>query len=83
MKHEKNIRQHEEHSERRDAKSHYHSGMQDKSQKGDAQYAAECAHGARTAPAGSFAGGKPPSGPRPEPVRTNGIRAPKERNLSE
>ena len=83
MKHEQNIKKHEEYSEKKSAGSHYHSGMEDKAQKGDAKYAAECAHNSRTAPAGSFAGGKPPSGPRPEPVRTNGVRAPKERNLSE
>jgi hypothetical protein len=49
---------------------------------GDPKAAARCAHASRTAKAGSYDGGKPPSGPKPEPVRTNGIRAPKERGTS-
>jgi hypothetical protein len=49
---------------------------------GDPKYAANCAHKSRTAPAGKFDGGKPPSGPKAEPVRINGIRAPKERGVS-
>lgn len=48
----------------------------------DMKVATGCAHKSRTAPAGKFDGGKPPAGPKAEPVRTNGIRAPKERGVS-
>jgi len=44
--------------------------------------AANCAHASRTAKAGAFHGGTPPKGPKPEPVKINGIRAPKERGTS-
>lgn len=40
---------------------------------GNPSYAANCAHSARTAKAGAYDGGKPPSGPKPEPVRINGV----------
>ncbi|WP_433705810.1 hypothetical protein [Paraburkholderia sacchari] len=49
---------------------------------GNPKYAANCAHASRTAPAGKFDGGKPPAGPKPEPVRLNGVKAPKERGMS-
>jgi hypothetical protein len=49
---------------------------------GDPKAAARSANASRTAPAGKYDGGKPPSGPKPEPVRINGIRAPKESGLS-
>ena len=57
------------------------SGL-DKGQKGNPSYAANCAKESRDAKAGAFNGGKPPSGPKAEPVRLNGVRAPKERGLS-
>jgi hypothetical protein len=41
-----------------------------------------CAEGSRKAKAGTYHGGKPPSGPKAEPVKVNGIKAPKERGLS-
>jgi len=44
---------------------------------GSMDAATKCAHGSRTAPAGSYKGGKPPSGPKPEPVKLNGVPAPK------
>jgi hypothetical protein len=40
---------------------------------GNPGYAANCAQRSRTAKAGEFDGGKPPSGPKPEPVRLNGV----------
>jgi hypothetical protein len=53
-----------------------------KGQEGNPKYAANCARESREAKPGTFHGGKPPSGPKPEPVRVNGIRAPKDRGLS-
>lgn len=44
---------------------------------GSMSEAVGCAHGSRTAPAGSYKGGKPPSGPKPEPQKLNGVPAPK------
>lgn len=35
--------------------------------------ATRCAEEARTAKAGTFHGGKPPNGPKPEPTRVNGV----------
>ena len=35
--------------------------------------ATNCAHNSRTAKAGSYDGGKPPSGPKAEPVKINGV----------
>lgn len=40
---------------------------------GNPSYAANCAERSRTAKAGQFDGGKPPSGPKAEPVRLNGV----------
>lgn len=39
---------------------------------GSVSEAASCAHKARTARANTL-GGNPPSGPKPEPVRLNGV----------
>ncbi|CAG4900686.1 hypothetical protein [Paraburkholderia saeva] len=55
------------------------SGLKDGS---NMKVATGCAHASRTAKAGSFHGGKPPSGPKTEPTLTNGIRTPKERGTS-
>lgn len=55
------------------------SGLKDGSDMG---VATGCAHKSRTAKAGQFDGGKPPSGPKAEPVRVNGIRTPKESGVS-
>lgn len=55
------------------------SGLKDGS---NMKVATGCAHASRTAPAGKFDGGKPPSGPKSEPVRVNGIRTPKESGVS-
>lgn len=44
---------------------------------GNPGYAANCAKNSRTARAGMFDGGKPPAGPKPEPVKLNGVPAPK------
>jgi len=41
-----------------------------------------CAEKSRTSKAGSFAGDKPPPGPKAVPVRTNGIKVPKEKGVS-
>lgn len=40
---------------------------------GNPGYAANCAHKSRTAKAGQFDGGTPPSGPKKEPTRINGV----------
>jgi hypothetical protein len=40
---------------------------------GNPGYAANCAKNSRTARAGQFDGGKPPAGPKPEPVKLNGV----------
>lgn len=48
----------------------------------DAKCATGFASKSRTAKAGEFHGGKPPMGPKPEPVKVNGIKAPKERGMS-
>lgn len=45
-------------------------------------YATNCASNSRTARAGSYDGGKPPSGPKPEPVRTNGVPSIKQSGVS-
>lgn len=42
---------------------------------GSMSAAVNCAQGSRTAPAGSYKGGKPPSGPKPEPQKLNGVPA--------
>jgi hypothetical protein len=55
------------------------SGLKDGS---NLKAAINVAHGSRTDKAGEFSGGKPPPGPKPEPCRTNGIVAPKERGVS-
>jgi hypothetical protein len=41
-----------------------------------------CAHASRSAKAGTFHGGMPPPGPKAEPVKLNGVKAPKERGVS-
>jgi len=41
--------------------------------KGDPGKASSCAERARVASAGSYPGGMPPSGPKKEPVRLNGV----------
>lgn len=46
------------------------SGLKDGSNMGSAT---GFAHSSRTAPAGKFDGGKPPSGPKAEQCRTNGV----------
>lgn len=43
--------------------------------------AAGCVHKARTGKAGEYKA-EPPKGPKAEPVKINGIRAPKERGVS-
>ncbi|QTO46336.1 MULTISPECIES: hypothetical protein [Burkholderia cepacia complex] len=48
---------------------------------GNMKEATECVHHARTGKAGTYKA-EPPKGPKPEPVRTNGIKAPKERGVS-
>lgn len=53
-----------------------------KGQEGNPKSAASCARESRDAKAGAFHGGTPPSGPKPEPVRLNGVRAPKDKGLS-
>jgi hypothetical protein len=40
------------------------------------------AHASRTAKAGAFHGGTPPSGPKKEPTRVNGVPLIKERGTS-
>lgn len=49
---------------------------------GSMDAATKCAHSSRTAPAGTFHGGKPPSGPKPEPSKLNGVPAIKEKGIS-
>lgn len=51
--------------------------MAEKLDAGNPGYAANCAKNSRTARAGQFDGGKPPAGPKPEPVRLNGVKPPK------
>jgi len=46
------------------------SGLKDES---NFTYAANCAKRAVESPAGSYPGGMPPSGPKAEPVRVNGV----------
>ncbi|HVM93911.1 MAG TPA: hypothetical protein VMT67_13905 [Terriglobales bacterium] len=46
------------------------SGLKDES---NFAGAASCAERMRMAPAGSYPGGMPPSGPKPEPVRVNNV----------
>lgn len=48
----------------------------------DMKAATGCAHRSRTAPAGTFHGGKPPSGPKPVPAKLNGVPAPKSKGVS-
>jgi hypothetical protein len=48
----------------------------------DMKHAVNCAHGARTAPAGTYHGGNPPPGPKAEPVKVNGVPMIKERGTS-
>jgi hypothetical protein len=55
------------------------SGLKDGS---NMKAATGCAQASRTAKAGSFHGGPLPKGPKAEPVRTNGIKAPKEKGVS-
>ncbi len=43
----------------------------------DMKSATKCADRARTAPAGSYHGGKPPAGPKPVGSKLNGVPAPK------
>ena len=49
---------------------------------GNPGYAANCAHKSRTARAGEFDGGKPPSGPKSEPVKLNGVPKIKQSGVS-
>ena len=49
---------------------------------GNPKAAAGMVSRARTSKAGAFDGGKPPPGPKPEPVRLNGVKAPKETGVS-
>jgi hypothetical protein len=55
------------------------SGLKDGS---NMKAATGCAQASRTAKAGSFHGGPLPKGPKAGPVRTNGIKAPKEKGVS-
>ena len=48
----------------------------------DMKKAAGCAHGARTAPAGTYHGGMPPAGPKPVPYKLNGVPVMKIRGTS-
>jgi hypothetical protein len=48
----------------------------------DMKMATKCAENCRTAKAGSYAGGKPPAGPKREPTLTNGVPSIKESGLS-
>jgi len=50
--------------------------------KGNPGEAASCAGHARTAPAGSYNGGMPPSGPKKEPTRLNGVPTIKQSGVS-
>jgi hypothetical protein len=49
---------------------------------GEPGRAASFAQNSRTAKAGMFDGGTPPSGPKTEPVRLNGVPAPKAKGVS-
>lgn len=49
---------------------------------GSMDAATKCAHGARTAPAGTYKGGKPPPGPKPEPQKLNGVPTIREKGVS-
>lgn len=53
-----------------------------KGQEGNPSYAVNCARESREAKAGTFHGGTPPSGPKKEPVRLNGVPMIKERGTS-
>ena len=48
----------------------------------DMKVATGCAHGSRTAPAGKYDGGKPPSGPKPTGWKLNGVKPPREKGVS-
>lgn len=49
---------------------------------GSMDAATKCAHGARTAPAGSYKGGMPPPGPKAEPQKLNGVPTIREKGVS-
>ncbi|HEY6019472.1 MAG TPA: hypothetical protein VIY48_06110 [Candidatus Paceibacterota bacterium] len=49
---------------------------------GNMKAATEHVHRSRTAKADTMPDAMPPKGPKPEPVRVNGIKAPKERGIS-
>lgn len=48
---------------------------------GSLEEAAKCAEGSRTKPAGVYNGGKPPSGPKKEPTKVNGVPLIREKGI--